>query len=265
MHMPGNGCTALSRIGSGLEVRGKYPSTSGMSTSYPSDIDYRLVQVTHKTRVPKCAAFSLSLLQQETDRRPLCLHTLPPPGTPVEDIEKTITTSKTNPDKNAVGRLISVAEIIKRNFTGDGVSRPSKRQKTDPNDSAQVSSNELHQYNQYGSLENLILERSKSAELSDSQKKASLMARQDKIMQEFLNEERKRPRQSHTPWLKIYLSRTEIQSLANLPNVFYQQPSMPTEAATNDTMTLSGLSALGSTLVNPQEEILEEEQDIAPV
>jgi hypothetical protein len=88
--------------------------------------------------------------------------------------------------------LISVAEIIKRNFTGDVSSRPSKRQKTDPNDSAQVSSNELHQYNEYGSLENLILERSKSAELSESQKRASLMARQDKIVQEFLNEERKR-------------------------------------------------------------------------
>jgi hypothetical protein len=45
----------------------------------------------------------------------------------------------------------------------------------------------------------------------------------------------------------------------------YQQPSMPTSAPTDDTMTLSGLSALGSTLVNPQEEILEEEHDIAPV
>ncbi|WAR60551.1 hypothetical protein PtB15_9B490 [Puccinia triticina] len=242
------------------------PST-GMPTSYPSDVDFRLVHVSNKTKVSECVSLSLSLLEQEGDRRPLCLHTLPKPGTPVEDIEKTITRSKSNPDKNGVGRLISIVEILKRDFPGNDRSiRPSKRQKVEPSELAQASSNQLHQYNEYGSLESLILERSNSSDLSESDKRASLMARQDKIVQEFLNEERKRPRQSHTPWLKIYLWKNKIQSLTNLPNVCYQQPSVPS-AATEDTTALSGISALDSTLVNPQEEQLElnGEFDIPPV
>ncbi|KAH9448155.1 hypothetical protein KEM48_008772 [Puccinia striiformis f. sp. tritici PST-130] len=236
-----------------------------MSTSYPADIDFRLVQVSYKTKVSKCVSISLSLLE-ENDQRPLCLHTLPPPGTTVEDIERTITTSKQNPDKNAVGRLISIVEIIKRDFAGNGSNRSSKRQKrTDLNDSAPLcSSDQLHQYNQYGSLESLILERSLSSDLSESEKRASMIARQDKILQEFLNEERKRPRQSHTPWLKIYLWPTKIKSLTNVLNVFHQQPSIP-RAPTSDIPTLSALSALGSTLVNPKEDILDEESNLAPV
>ncbi|OAV86610.1 hypothetical protein PTTG_08527 [Puccinia triticina 1-1 BBBD Race 1] len=253
----------------------RYP---GLPTGYPAWLVHVSLQVgeaihRHAHVVSVRRRFSIgSRVKQdeglrEGDRRPLCLHTLPKPGTPVEDIEKTITRSKSNPDKNGVGRLISIVEILKRDFPGNDRSiRPSKRQKVEPSELAQASSNQLHQYNEYGSLESLILERSNSSDLSESDKRASLMARQDKIVQEFLNEERKRPRQSHTPWLKIYLWKNKIQSLTNLPNVCYQQPSVPS-AATEDTTALSGISAVDSTLVNPQEEQLElnGEFDIPPV
>ncbi|KAI7944046.1 hypothetical protein MJO28_011574 [Puccinia striiformis f. sp. tritici] len=38
-------------------------------------------------------------------------YTLRPPGTAVEETEKPTTRSRRNPDKNAVGRLISIVEI----------------------------------------------------------------------------------------------------------------------------------------------------------
>ncbi|KAI9614698.1 hypothetical protein H4Q26_009089 [Puccinia striiformis f. sp. tritici PST-130] len=220
-----------------------------MSTSYPADIDFRLVQVSYKTKVSKCVSISLSLLEvslrAENDQRPLCLHTLPPPGTTVEDIERTITTSKQNPDKNAVGRLISIVEIIKRDFAGNGSNRSSKRQKrTDLNDSAPLcSSDQLHQYNQYGSLESLILERSLSSDLSERTEATSTISH-------ALAEDLSWP--------------TKIKSLTNVLNVFHQQPSIP-RAPTSDIPTLSALSALGSTLVNPKEDILDEESNLAPV
>ncbi|PLW58089.1 hypothetical protein PCANC_04150 [Puccinia coronata f. sp. avenae] len=243
-----------------------------MTTSYPSDIDFRLVHVSHKTKVAKCVSTSLSLLE-ETDQRPLCLHTLPPLGTPIEEIEKTIALSKSNPDKNAVGRLISIVEIIKRDFIGDGNDRARKRQKTESHISTRASSSPLHQYNEYGSLESLILERSKGCEISQSEKQARSLAHQTKVMQEFLHEERKRPRQSHTPWLKIYLWPSEIPSLQNRMNVSYQEPSIPRNLTsdalplTNDPLppASSGLPPLESTLVKPQEDILEEEFDLAPI
>ncbi|KNZ60914.1 hypothetical protein VP01_1483g9 [Puccinia sorghi] len=188
-------------------------------------------------------------------------------------IEKTIRTSKSNPDKNAVGRLISIAEIIKRNFASSSTAghRPPKRQKTGAHEPHCVSSNSLHQYNEYGSLECLILERAKSIDISPEDRQAALLARQAKIIHEFLDEERKRPRQSHTPWLKIYLWPTEIRALQNLANVSYQPPLVPENPAedelslTNEILPASGLSALPPTLVNPQEEILEEECDLAPI
>ncbi|KAI7946410.1 hypothetical protein MJO29_010937 [Puccinia striiformis f. sp. tritici] len=115
----------------------------------------------------------------EDDWRPLCLHMLPPPGTAVKEIKKTITTSKQNPDKNASSKVTLLAMVV--------VDLPNL------NDSAPVcSSNQLCQHNQYRSLESLILERSLSSELSESEKRASLIAHQDKIVQQFLSKERKR-------------------------------------------------------------------------
>ncbi|PLW58095.1 hypothetical protein PCANC_04131 [Puccinia coronata f. sp. avenae] len=193
------------------------PSKEKMSTSYPSDLDFRLVPVSQKAKV------------------------------------------------------FNIVEIIKRDFTGDGNDRALKRQKTDAQCSIRVSSGPLHQYNEYGSLESLILERSKGCKISESEKQARSLAHQTKVMQEFLDEERKRPRQSHTPWLKIYLSPNEIPPLKNRANVSYQETltsghlTRDALPLTNDTLPPSGLSALNSTLVKPQEDILEEELDVAPI
>lgn len=212
--------------------------------------------------MPKCVELSLSLLADKSDERPLCLLTLPPPETSLQDIQKIIHRSKRNPDKNAVGRLISIVEMVKRNFSEDGLNHGTQTRKLDASSLNDTGTNQLHQYNEYGCLESLILERSKDPQTSESERRENALLLHEKIMKEFLNENRKRPRQSHTPWLKIYLSRTKILSLEDVPNVSYQKPSL-VPSSMNPSSTDPAPPFLN--LETHQSQILEEEASIAPV
>ncbi|MBW0492927.1 hypothetical protein O181_032642 [Austropuccinia psidii MF-1] len=227
----------------------------------PSALDFRLVQVTHKTKISKCVSASLLLLDDD-DHRPLCLHTLPSLETPLEEIHNIITKSKINPDKNAVGKLISIVEIIKRQFSSQSKFDITKRRKMNENESYQTSSFDvLHQYNQYGSLQNFILNRLTSKAQDQADKQIQIMNHHNQILDEFLDQERKRPRQTHTPYLKVYLSRTRIPSLDNSLNVSYQAPSpdvqIKTTSSQSENVAVTAAELLG--------ELLEDDCMIAPV
>ncbi|KAH9457291.1 hypothetical protein Pst134EA_021175 [Puccinia striiformis f. sp. tritici] len=85
-------------------------------------------------------------------------YTLRPPGTAVEKTEKPTTKSRRNPDKNAVGRLISIVEITNGTLLAMVVVHfPVVKRKSTQMTRLPFSSDQLHQYNRYGSLGRSIL------------------------------------------------------------------------------------------------------------
>ncbi|KAG0146776.1 hypothetical protein CROQUDRAFT_656965 [Cronartium quercuum f. sp. fusiforme G11] len=184
------------------------------------DDGFHCLRITPNTKISGCVSIALTHLKK-VDSIPLCLHTLPSSSATAESVEKTIAASKRNPSNNSVGRLISIVEIIKREFESEHFSGST----TDKSITNTLKAG-LHQYNQIGSLESWQAENEEMRlgdELKDVIEKIS--ERHDLIVKEFLNEERKRPRRTHTPYMKIYLSRSPISSLEGKSNIYHQQPT----------------------------------------
>ncbi|EGG12597.1 uncharacterized protein MELLADRAFT_114800 [Melampsora larici-populina 98AG31] len=171
---------------------------------------FHCLQITPNTKISTCVAKAINHLKQ-VESAPLCLHTIP---SNYKTIEKVISSSKKNPMYNSVGKLISIVEIIKREYIAEMINQSSGT----TIDKSHPSRNYLYQYNQYGSLESYQLENP----CSDPGK---ISERHDLIIKEFLDEERKRPRQTHTPYMKIYLACTPIMSLKDKPDIFQQESS----------------------------------------
>ncbi|KAH9812514.1 hypothetical protein DFH28DRAFT_978751 [Melampsora americana] len=179
---------------------------------------FHCLQITPNTKISTCVARVLNHLKQ-ADSAPLCLHTIP---TNHKAIEKVISSSKKNPMYNSVGKLISIIEIIKREFEAEMINESSGT----TIDKSHSSNNHLFQYNQYGSLESCLVE-------NPSSDPSKISERHDLIIKEFLHEERKRPRQTHTPYMKIYLACSPIMSLKDRPDIFQQ------ESASSQNLTTS--------------------------
>lgn len=63
----------------------------------------------------------------------------------------------------------------------------------------------------------------------------------------------------------VYLPSCALISRSYQPPLVPENPAEDELSLTNEILPASGLSALPPTLVNPQEEILEEECDLAPI
>ncbi|KDQ15847.1 hypothetical protein BOTBODRAFT_173518 [Botryobasidium botryosum FD-172 SS1] len=182
------------------------------------------MRITGHAKLRALVTFGLTFLQEKPGQ-PLVLHTLPAEKSSVSektsgtDVVAPITgheqddapppakKQRLSPSTESIPRLVSVAEIIKREFS---VIMAEKRKKSANNETV-----ELHQWNEVGCLEDLQGS-DKPAETEADRAEALLLALEGK---KFLKQQR-------TPYMKITLCTQLIQSM-DRAGVTYQAPPPP--------------------------------------
>lgn len=185
------------------------------SSSVDSERGPHLLRVTDHHKIRNLVRFALDFLVTHAGR-PLVLHTMPnSPGLIVTEREQEESKTRTAREKctTSVARLISVVEIIKREFPKALMSHVSEAP-AEVGGGATLSSDSfnLHQYNEVGCKEDLF----------PSTEEESQEERAERIR--MLLEGKNHPKIKRTPYMKITLSREPVPALADGGIATYQAP-----------------------------------------
>ncbi|GAA5879798.1 hypothetical protein JCM1840_001900 [Sporobolomyces johnsonii] len=231
-----------------------HPALLGLLPSALRD-HHQPLRVTTQAKMLNLIAFALSHLR-EHESTPLVLHCLPPPPSsssaaapststqpdsaapaPAPAPAPTPKASSSSPasrkSTDALPKLVSVVEIIKREYASLLAASPDSSDKGKgkelPTDSAAPlpALRELHQYTLLTTLEVLRLAGPSPKEQEDEEMERT---RQELIALEWLTGKAgkgKRPRRKHTPCMVVVLSLQPLDALVRSKGFSYQAPVPP--------------------------------------
>ncbi|CAA7257439.1 unnamed protein product [Cyclocybe aegerita] len=183
-------------------------------TSIPSDDAQKCIRITNGGNMKSWVAVSLAFFEDETRAKGLTLHTFPASVASDAFLERVagkdpVLRKQASATVSTIPRLISVAEIIKREFVKTLEAKRSSRMKG------------LHQYNEVGTLEALGLTVAPAAE--DGTPLTGEDARSHSILEALSG--RNYARQTQSPYMRITLSTVERPDLVER-GATYQPPTI---------------------------------------
>ncbi|KAF9269930.1 hypothetical protein L218DRAFT_952121 [Marasmius fiardii PR-910] len=166
------------------------------------------IRITSGGKIKLWVKYALEFLEKEENAQtPLIFHTLPPIPKPNEqDASGSSSKSSVNTSivVNSIPRLVSVVEIVKREYI----------KLLDLQHSTRLIG--LHQYNQIGKLEDLEIVKDSAAEGNEDEQRQSELA--------AALEGKNYPKQKQTPYMKITLCCSTVPELV-AKGATYQPPT----------------------------------------
>ncbi|KAH9476027.1 hypothetical protein JR316_0011596 [Psilocybe cubensis] len=160
----------------------------------------KCIRITGHGKMKQWVANSLAFLESSDENKLLIFHTLPSELDPLmslgEESGKQVTHKAASTSTDLIPRLISVVEIIKREYVKNLESKHTIRMTG------------LHQYNEMGSLQALGV---RVTPAEGAFEETAEVTRSRTIIQAL--EGKNHPRQSRTPFMRVTLSLTELPEL----------------------------------------------------
>ncbi|KAJ3506938.1 hypothetical protein NLJ89_g6576 [Agrocybe chaxingu] len=174
----------------------------------------KCIRITNSGKIKSWVVVSLAFFENETQAKSITLHTLPASVGDDASLERVVgkdpvLRKQTTATISTIPRLISVAEIIKREFVKTLEAKRSSRMKG------------LHQYNEIGTLEALGLTVAPATE--DGTPLTGEDARSHNILEALSG--RNYARQTQSPYMRITLSTIERPDLVER-GATYQPPTI---------------------------------------